>query len=200
VSRRRWLPWVLIGSLLLVWLLIAVVVRLDDRAGSSNDLAVDHTILIDDDHLAVQLTVPAGTGGISDIRTDPRLPDCLLPTYGLNGQPGLEIELVPADCRLPAGANQQIGNGNHGTYRRLDDVPNPIDVQHLSTKVGPAVIFTQKYFEATNSVARWQEPVAIVNLDHPADPHYPTLVLRGYRDEVSRSQLRDMVSSLEPIS
>jgi hypothetical protein len=109
----------------------------------------------------------------------------------------LLVEAVPTSC-AEAAENTQVGNGFHGVYRTLDDVPEPKGKATVTTGLGEAVVFTQKYFECTNSCDDWAEPVAIITLDSPVDPAYPTLVVRGEKDTVSRADLEDIVASLEP--
>jgi hypothetical protein len=109
----------------------------------------------------------------------------------------LAIEAVPASC-AEAGGDPQIGNGFHGLYRTIEDVPEPEDVETVSTALGEAAVFTQEYFECTNSCDRWQEPVAIVSVDDPVDAGFPTLVLRGEQDSVSRAELEELLATLAP--
>ena len=112
-----------------------------------------------------------------------------------DGERRLVVEAVPTSCP-DAGQDSQIGNGFHGVYRTLDDVPDPQDPEDVTTGTGQATVFTQEYFECTNSCDRWDEPVAIVTLDQPVDAGYPTLVLRGEKDSVSRAELEEIVASL----
>ncbi len=109
----------------------------------------------------------------------------------------LRIEAVPTTCEEATANDAQIGNGYHGVFRTLADVPEPRGVEEVATGLGPASVFTQEYYECTNECDEWDEPVAIVTLDEPVDPGYPTLVVRAYHDDLSRSRLEDMVGSLE---
>jgi hypothetical protein len=103
---------------------------------------------------------------------------------------------VPSDCEV-AGSNSSIGNGQHGLYRTLEDVPEPEAVDTTTTALGEATVFVQEYFECTNECERWDEPVAIITLDDPVDPAYPTLVLRGEQDRLARSELEEILGALE---
>ena len=67
------------------------------------------------------------------------------PTSGV----GISVELVPVDCEAD---NSQIGNGFHGLYRTIDDVPEPIGVEHVETPVGAA-------FEFDADLLRVHQPV-----------------------------------------
>jgi len=107
----------------------------------------------------------------------------------------LVIEAVPASCP-DAGVDTQIGNGFHGVYRTVDDVPDPQDRESVDTDLGSATVFTQKYFECTNSCEDWSEPVAIITLDAPVDVGYPTLVVRGEKETLSRAELEEIVATL----
>jgi hypothetical protein len=57
-------------------------------------------------------------------------------------------------------------------------------------------VFVQEYVECTNSRDRWDEPVAIVTVDAPVDAAYPTLVVRGEKDLVSRAEVEEIVATL----
>ena len=60
------------------------------------------------------------------------------------------FEALARDCSVREEGG--IGNGNHGRFRTLDDVPQPEHVEHVDTDgVGDAVVFTQQYYECTNS-------------------------------------------------
>ncbi len=112
-----------------------------------------------------------------------------------DGATRLVIEAVPTSC-AEAGQDSQIGNGFHGIYRTVDDVPEPEDSAIVSTKLGEATVFTQEYFECTNECERWDEPVAIVTVDTPVDAGYPTLLIRAEKDKVSRADFEDIVATL----
>lgn len=107
----------------------------------------------------------------------------------------LVLQAVPTVCD-EATANDRIGNGFHGVYRTVEDVPEPRQITTVDTALGPAQVFTQSYFECTNSCSDWDEPVAIVTLEEPVDPEYPTLVVRAEQDDVSREDLETIVESL----
>ena len=111
------------------------------------------------------------------------------------GRTRLVIRAMPADCP-EAEQNTQIGNGFHGVYRTIDDVPDPQDQETVPTDLGEATVFTQEYFECTNECERWDEPVAIVTVDSPVDAGYPTLVVRGEKDTVPRAEFEEIVATL----
>ena len=112
-----------------------------------------------------------------------------------DGATRLVVEAVPTSCP-DAGQDTQIGNGFHGVYRTLDDVPDPRDPETVSTDLGDATVFVQEYFECTNECERWDEPVAIVTVAAPVDAGYPTLVVRGDKDKVSRADFEEIVATL----
>ncbi len=111
------------------------------------------------------------------------------------GRTRLVVEAVPTQC-AEAAENTQIGNGMHGVYRTIDDVPEPRDQKAVDTALGEATVFSQEYFECTNSCEDWNEPVAIITLAVPVDAGYPTLVVRGEKASVSRAELEEVVASL----
>jgi hypothetical protein len=112
------------------------------------------------------------------------------------GSAEIGVQAVPTDCP-EASQNSQIGNGRHGVYRTIADVPAPLDQTPVTTALGPGVAFDQAYYQCTNHCDNWKEPVVIITLDHPVDPAYPTLVVRGDRDSVSRSRLVSILQHAE---
>ena len=109
---------------------------------------------------------------------------------GIEHQSGVQsavtIELVPADCEAPA---DSPGNGDHGLYRTIDDVPEPIGVEHVETPIGAAIVFDQAYYECTNQCDDFLDRVAIVTLDDPADQRYPTVVIRDEAGQLDAAML-----------
>lgn len=154
-----------------------------------------HLVEVRGAHTAYTVRVPR-MWGIASAREDDV---CGSSSYRFDDLPDgwgrLVVEAVPTRC-AEARSNASIGNGSHGVYRTLEDVPAPEDVATVRTAVGEATVFTQEYYECTNSCERWQEPVAIVELDDPLDPAYPTLVLRGEQDRLSRAELETILRGL----
>jgi hypothetical protein len=101
-------------------------------------------------------------------------------------QSAVTIELVPVDCDDD---DDSIGNGWHGLYRTIDDVPEPIGVEHVETPIGAAVVFDQEYYECTNQCDDFLDRVAIVTLDDPADQRYPTVVIRDDAGQLDAGML-----------
>ena len=147
-----------------------------------------HTVEVHGAHTGFTIEVPEDWG-ISYV-DDTAVCDSVSYTLGQ-----LRLEAVPTSCP-DAEQNTEIGNGKHGVYRVLDDVPEPKDVEQLETELGSVEVFEQSYFECTNECDRWDEPVAIVTVDDPVDPAYPTLVVRAHRDQVERSTFEDLVETL----
>lgn len=107
----------------------------------------------------------------------------------------LVIESFAQGC---AETSQQIGNGVHGYYRSLEDVPAPLHPEEVETALGPAHVFDQEYFECTNICEEWQEPVAIIELDRPRDENYPALVLRSDKAALDREVLVGIMETMRP--
>ncbi|MEU6857594.1 hypothetical protein AB0B28_01770 [Glycomyces sp. NPDC046736] len=163
--------------------------------GSSSDSP--RRVVIDDEHVAVELRVPADIG-ISGVYANPAEradSACRVLVYNFGRQ--LTIEAVAADCVDED--DGRIINGRHGHYRTIDDVPAPLDVVEVDTGVGTAQVFLQEYAEYTNTSNEWEEPVAIVVLDDPADPEFPTLVLRSDKAELDREAFTEIVQSLRSL-
>jgi hypothetical protein len=143
---------------------------------------------IDTDHVAFVIDHD-GSLSVSEMRDPSRDPGCGTATAFFSGKLDLRIEAVPTDCAL-AGPIEP-GGGEHGRYRTLDDVADPLDVEDVDTALGPAVIFTQRYDDV-------EEALAIVTLDDPVDPDYPTLVIRSDEGGFGRDELRAMLATLDP--
>lgn len=182
---------VLAVVVILVMLLIAtaigfIVTSADDEQSR---------ITVSGEQVAFELMAPTGTA-ISQVvigGSSGEADDCKVVDYLFNAH-GLEIEAIPADCKVQNG--QQIINGNHGAYRTMADVPKPEAVAEVKTFLGRATVFTQSYAEYTNTSSHWDEPVAVISFDDPVDPDYPTLVVRSNRGELDRGQFTDLVKGL----
>lgn len=164
----------------------------------SGHASSDHAVPIDGEHLSVEVTVPSDLA-IDEVAAHPATgfdPDCRGVRYEFGGD--LTIEAFAADCAVEE-ASQQIMNGDHGVYRTIEDVPEPVDVEEVSTWAGPAQVFVQHYAEHTNVSDSWDEPVAIVALDDPVDADFPTVVLRSDKGAFSREEFTEIVASLSDI-
>lgn len=113
-----------------------------------------------------------------------------------DGETLIDLELNGPDC---AGAGQdQIGNGYHGFYVSLDDVPEPLDVAEQDVTAGALTTFSQDYFECTNSCTDYQDHVGLLALDSPADPQRPTLVLLDAKGDRSMADLVTLADAIHP--
>jgi hypothetical protein len=92
--------------------------------------------------------------------------------------------------------DERIGNGRHGIYRSADDIPRipRQTMRKVRTPLGPASVFTQKYYECTQSCEVWSEPVAIIDLVHPTDADHPTLVVMSARGVLDQDELVDLIT------
>lgn len=106
------------------------------------------------------------------------------------------IQAVAATCSK--GRPQTAGNGRHGAYGSLRDVADPTNVTRQRAILGPTVFFDQRYFEATNSVRHWTEPVALITLQDPTDTAYPTVMVYSPHGKLTRAELQRYVVALHP--
>lgn len=148
------------------------------------------SVTVDGDHVAFTIAVPEHW---ADDEQDTLTGDCGQFTQQLGE---LTVQAVPTSCR-DAATDGNIGNGHHGTFRTLGDVPEPMSVQSIETALGPATLFTQEYYECTNSCERWHEAWVIVDLTDPVDPAYPTLSLRA-SDDLGLTDIQQIAETLEP--
>ncbi len=96
--------------------------------------------------------------------------------------------------------NAQPGNDQHGAYVFEEDVDPEYrkNARKISTPLGVATVFEQDYFVATNSVDHYEEPVALIALDHPRSTAFPSLVVRSDQGEASLSELISLIKRLKP--
>ena len=159
----------------------------------------ENRIRIDDGHLSIELAVREGLG-VDAIRTDTGGEDaaaCPRLFYALQDE--LTIEAVSAQCSADLLGGDPLMNGDHGTYRSIDDVADPIDPARMSTPIGEAEVFEQQYSEHTNFSRDWTEPVAIVTLAAPADDEFSSLVIRSDKGSLSRAELVEVLESLRAL-
>lgn len=149
-------------------------------------------------------TFDLGEGLVADLPTDWQvepfeLPDpdnvpggeCAGPVASLDTGGGrLSLELNPRDCDRDDDPNErQIGNGNHGLYVTMDDVPEPRDVADHEVTAGSLVTFVQDYFECTNECTDYEDNIGLLELAAPPDPERPTVVLLDAKGEFSTDAL-----------
>jgi len=89
------------------------------------------------------------------------------------------------------GGNSGLGNGRHGVYRTDDDVPATVRdrARTVHTALGDATVFTQAYYECTNSCRNYTEPVAVITLTHPQDPSVQALTVYSAKGEADLDRL-----------
>ena len=140
----------------------------------------------------VALHVALGAGERLSQRTDGS-GDCpgLSATVDL-GRAGA-VTLVAYASTCEHGDNTHPGNGRHGVYRGPSDIPAERHGTAVATALGPATVFEQPYYECTNSCSTFTEPVAVIVLDHPADPAYPVLTAYSAKGTAGRDRLTALV-------
>jgi hypothetical protein len=101
----------------------------------------------------------------------------------------LRLAAYAAGC--DATSNSRPGNGRHGVYRTTSDIPTDrlASATKVHTAIGDGVVFTQPYYECTNSCHDYTEPVALITLDHPVDPRYPGLMVYSEKGTIGLDQL-----------
>lgn len=164
-----------------------------ELGGDDDGGATTHTLEVRGSHTAFDLEVPVAWA-ITDV-WDADTCGSVSYVVAEEGRRRLVVEAVPSAC-AEAGRDEQIGNGFHGTYRTVEDIPDPQEPATVPTALGEATVVTQEYFECTNSCERWDEPIAVVTVREPVDAAYPTLVVRGEKDSVTRAELEEVVATL----
>lgn len=151
-------------------------------------------VTLDTDQVAVALEVPEGW----TLEPQPeRGNDCpgVVRSRVTGPEPDGEllVEAIPSSCETNGG---RAGNGDHGTYRTIDDVSGPDDVRSVPTPIGPATRFVQDYYECTNECSYSTDTAVIVELDDPVDPAYPTLVVLATEESVDDATFDRIVAGL----
>lgn len=188
--RTGWIVAAVVGAVAVVLLGLRAV-------GALGSASADRDISIDGEHVAITMTVPNGLA-IDEVSANPGNsadPDCPTVRYALGND--LVVEAVSTGCTVEP--DPEVMNGDHGTYRTLADVADPINAREVTTTAGQAHVFVQHYEEHTNMSRDWEEPVAIVTLDDPVDADFPTLTLRSDKAALSRDELTEVVMSLAPL-
>ncbi len=144
-----------------------------------------------DDRIAFEIKVPSGTM-ITRFYSGARR-ECAIAEVDFS-EHGLRAYAAARTCDIPA--RGRTGNGHHGLYRTIADVAAPKTVQRVETWLGPADVFSQDYYECTNACRNYTEPVAIVMLQQPVNPDFPTLVLISTKGELARPDFTRLVRDL----
>lgn len=113
------------------------------------------------------------------------------------GEHLVELRLNATGC-AGIDVTGQIGNGYHGSYVTLDDVPDPRDVADHQVEAGSLTTFSQDYFECTNECNDYEDHVALLELADPPDPEHPTVVLVDPRGQLSVDHLVALADAIHP--
>ncbi len=107
----------------------------------------------------------------------------------LGSERTIELTAQPTSCDADSG--HRPGNGFHGVYRTSADIPDERrkGAVTVHTTLGDAIVFTQPYYECTNSCKDYTEPVAVISLTNPRDPSFPTLTVYSARGSIGRDRL-----------
>lgn len=111
-----------------------------------------------------------------------------------------ELRANSTDC---AGVNNDrdvadIGNGDHGYYVTMDDVPDPVDVEEHEVSAGPLTTFTQDYYECTNECNDFDDHVGLLELTDPPDAEYPSVMIVDSRGEMDFNSLVALADAIHP--
>lgn len=189
----------------------ALVVAACSSGGSGSSSATTSTVVADwdrpavvtvaTDQLAVSLEVPGdwelvldGIDGISERDLRDGCPGTVRARVHAPGvYSAVAVESVPASCDPVV---RRPGNGDHGTYRTVDDATDAEAVTRVDTPAGPATRFEQPYYECTNECTTFTDTVAIVELDEPADPDHPTVVVRADKTAIGPEAFDRVLATL----
>ena len=177
-------------AMLLATVLFQGVIRATANSGAFGPQPT--TTVVDGEYIAFELEAPDNAMSSSYVGTEE---GCDYVHYRMTNF-RLTVKALKKDCEVPD--DQEIRNGNHGSYKTLDDVPDPIGVEKVDTGLGPAQVFTQKYSEYTNESNHYDEPTAIVTFDTPVNPDFPTMVVYSAKAELDREAFTAIVEKIRP--
>lgn len=111
----------------------------------------------------------------------------------LGSDRNVRLSAYAAGCDVTG--NARPGNGRHGVYRSAADVPADrlASSATVRTALGDAIVFTQPYYECTNSCRDYTEPMAVITLEHPYDPAYPTLMAYSEKGTIGLDHLKTVL-------
>lgn len=149
-------------------------------------------------HLSIGVPSGWSVSTFGDPVRDTFQPGCQYQQAALSpadGPPYVEIDLVGKDC---AGGRHQPapGNGRHGHYVSVGDATSAADVTTASTETGTITLFTQPYYECTNSCRNYTDHVALLHFTHPPDSRFPTLMIVTDDSSVTAAELQALASSV----
>lgn len=113
------------------------------------------------------------------------------------GQRRIDLELNDVSC-IGVTGNGDIGDGDHGTYVSLADVPDPSEVRQHEVPAGSLTTLRQPYIECTDGCKDFTDTLALLTLDAPPDPDRPTLVILSPKGEASAEQLVALAEVIVP--
>ena len=111
---------------------------------------------------------------------------------------GRTVRLVAYATTCTVEDNERPGNGRHGVFRTAADIPpdRRADAIRLDAPLGYTNVFSQKYYECTNSCKNYTEPVAVIELADPTDPAFPTLTAYSEKGSAGPNDLITLVGDL----
>jgi hypothetical protein len=101
------------------------------------------------------------------------------------------VSLTAYAGSCPGGTNTSLGNGRHGVYRTVADIPADRRAAAVTvpTALGDAVVFNQPYYECTNSCHNYTEPVAVITLRQPQTADFRTLTVYSAKGTIGLERL-----------
>ncbi|WP_431045373.1 hypothetical protein ACQUSR_27975 [Streptomyces sp. P1-3] len=154
----------------------------------------------------LRLTLPDGVGvekGHAPVTTPGTPAECRVPPQQAADDQGVYYSWysMSTSCEVDMERNENPHNGMHPRYRTAADIPPAVNktARTVSTPLGPARVFKQKFWRATNEYRSFYEPFVVITLDKPADPKHPTLVYTSEEAKISEKDLiRVVMKDLAP--
>ncbi len=174
---------------------LGLVLAMAACGGTDGSGRKDTTTTIKLTGLQLELTLPDSMRltSISDGSAEAPRIGCQIEAASFDYGSSFAVEAVPSACDIHNGGT---GNGYHGHYRTVADVPTNPRLTALRLSIGDAQVFEQPYFECTNSCHHYTDRIAIVTLRHPTDSEHPTIVLRTDTRSLGESQFEHVLYGL----
>jgi hypothetical protein len=139
----------------------------------------------------VAFHVQLGAGQSLTTRS-PQANDCpgFSADVSLGGDARVTLAAFATRCPIGTG-NSNLGNGRHGVYRTSADIPagSSAGARTVHTALGDATVFTQPYYECTNSCKNYTEPVAVLTLTQPQDSTVQALTVYSAKGTIDLDKL-----------
>ncbi len=132
-----------------------------------------------------EVEVAAGSGSCSSKRV------------AISGRPNVTLFLVGASCSSEAIGR---GNGEEPLFASAGQLSRGGNITTEELSLGTLTLADVEYFECTNECDFYRPTVGVLELNAPADPAFPTLVIADDYEGATREDIRQFARALSAAS